>query len=171
MNLSKTQMEILTRSADQMGLTLTAVVEECVTVGGVCVSRADLGQCTGHTVRRMTSLARTKGDLFAEVREPRLKNRPTKIPIFEYSSVTNVYPSLCPPQGGVCVCRASVCAWTAGQVIAAVVPSLQRPVNQPTACFAAGEADVCAGSACAKTPNTLEKSVRNSPTSMTLWTS
>lgn len=68
--------------------------------------------------------------------------------------------SVCPPQGGVCVCRASVCAWTAGRVIAAVVPSPQQPVNQPTACFAVGGADVCAAGACATTPNTLETSVR-----------
>lgn len=114
MNLSKTQMEIQIRSADQMGLTLTAVVEECVTVGGVCVSRAGLGQCTGNTVRRMTSLARTKGDLCAEVRESRLKNRPTKVPICKYSSVTNVSVCLSSSGRGVCVSSECVCVdgWT-----------------------------------------------------------
>lgn len=59
------------------------------------------------------------------------------------------------------MCRVTVYALMAGQVRAAVVPSLQRPVNQPTGCFAAGGADVCAASVYAMTPGTLESSARS----------
>lgn len=45
----KTQAEIQTGIAEQMGLMWTVVVGECVNVGGVCVSRADSGQCMGNT--------------------------------------------------------------------------------------------------------------------------
>lgn len=104
-----------------------------------------------------------------EVRGPHLKNNYKKSKcnnmsttfIFYICSVTSFYPvSVCPSQGGVCVCQVSVCVRTAGQEIAVVVSSPQQPVNQPTACFAAGEGDVCVVSVCVMTPNTLETSVR-----------
>lgn len=51
MDLLRTQTEIQTGIADQMGLMWTVVVGECVSVGGVCVSRAGLGQYMANTVR------------------------------------------------------------------------------------------------------------------------
>lgn len=59
MDLLWTRTGIQTGIADPMVLMWTAVVGECVSVGGACVSRAGLAQYMGNTVRLTTSLART----------------------------------------------------------------------------------------------------------------
>lgn len=56
----------------------TAVVGECVSVGGVCVSRAGLGQYMEITVRKTTSPAHTNRDLCVEVRGAHFKNNQKK---------------------------------------------------------------------------------------------
>lgn len=66
-----------------------------------------------------------------------------------------------PSQDGGCVCQVSVCARTAGQVIAAVVPSPQKLASRPTACCAAGKASVCVANVRVMTLDTLEISARD----------
>lgn len=82
----------------------------------------------------------------------------------EISSLTHPHPLFIgSSQGKVCVCPANVCAWTAGQVRAAVAPSPRQPVNRPTVCYVAAVANACVGGAYVTTLTTLEISARSAP--------
>jgi len=85
------------------------------------------------------------------------------IEFLKKNSHCNFSVCICLPQGVVCVCQVSVCVRTTGLVIAVVVLSPRQPANQPTACCAAGGADVCVASVCATTPGAPETSVRDVP--------
>lgn len=59
------------------------------------------------------------------------------------------------------MCQVNACVRTAGQVIAAVVPSPQQPASRLMACCVVGRAGVCVANVCVMTADTLETFARD----------